>query len=667
MQADEAQTRIAWLRHEIEQANYNYYVRDSPTIGDGEYDALLQELRALEGAHPDLVTPESPTQRVSGSASDTFAEVRHSIPMLSLSNAFAEEGVRAFDKRVTRITGAGDVRYTIEPKIDGLAISLRYEHGRFVRGATRGDGVTGEDVTANLRTVRSIPARLRGDAIPAVIEARGEVYMQVKDFEALNEQRTSAGESRFANPRNASAGSLRQLDIAVTAGRPLRLFTYAIGDLDGATPRTHFEELALLERLGFPIIPGARSCEGIDEAWRACQEWRQRRHELPFEIDGAVIKVDYLTMQQELGAVGRDPRWAIAFKFPAIQATTIIQDIRVNVGRTGVLTPYAVLDPVNIGGVTVQRATLHNEDDIHRKDIRIGDTVIVQRAGDVIPQVAKAVEEKRTGAEQVFAMPATCPECGTPVVRQADEAATYCVNAACPAQLIERLSHFASRDAMDIEGLGDQMASILVRQGFVENLAGIFALDRERLLSLDRQGEKSVDNLLAAIEASKQRPLQRLLFGLGIRHLGGKSAEMLADAFRSLPALFEADAATIAQRSGLGAVVANAVEQYFKQERHRAEIDSLMQRGLNPGVVDSPTDLPLAGQEFVLTGRLESMTRGQAEAALKRFGARIGSAVTKKTNVVVAGEDAGSKLERAQKLGTQIMTEHELLELVRES
>ena len=665
MATESAQARIEALRHDIEQHNYRYYVLDDPIVADADYDALMQELRELEANHPELVTPDSPTQRVSGAVAAGFGTVRHEIPMLSLGNAFSEEEIRAFDRRVQRAVGNGTIRYAVEPKIDGLAIALVYREGRFEQGATRGDGLTGEDVTPNLRTVRWIPMLLHGDDVPALIEARGEVYMQRSDLEALNEQRLQAGESIYANPRNAAAGSLRQLDARITAGRTLRLFTYSLGRLVGSEPRTHVEELELLSRLGFPVLPQFQTCEGIDEAWAVCQEWQARRHELPYEIDGVVLKVDQLSLQHELGSVGRDPRWAIAYKFPPVQATTVVRDIPVNVGRTGVLTPFAVMDPVTIGGVVVQRATLHNEDEIRRRDIRIGDTVIVQRAGDVIPQVVKPIVEKRTGDEREFAMPTTCPVCGGDVVRQRGEAASYCMNPACPAQLFERLFHFAGREAMDIEGLGEQVSRQLVAAGMVHTLADVYTLTREQLLSLERQGEKSADNLLASIEASKDRPLERLVCGLGIRRLGSKGAEMLAAAFRSLPAIMAADAATINERSGLGLVAAASVEQHFASERYREEAEALLRLGVSGRATADPADLPLTGREYVLTGRLQGMTRGAAEASLKSLGARIGSAVTRKTAAVIVGEEPGSKLERAQNLKVPVMSEDDLGELLR--
>ncbi len=665
MPDDAEQARIANLRHEIEQHNYRYYALDNPTVSDGEYDALMRELRDLEAQHPEAITPDSPTQRVSGAPSDAFTQVRHALPMLSLSNAFDEDGVRSFDRRVRKLLGVETLEYAVEPKIDGLAITLQYEHGQLVTGATRGDGVLGEDVTANIRTIRSVPPRLQGEHVPELFEARGEIYLKRRDFEVLNEQRIAHEESPFANPRNAAAGSLRQLDSRITASRPLRLFAYSLGRVQGADPHTHLEELALLQQLGFPVIPDATLCGGIDQAWEACMQWQQQRHDLPFEIDGAVIKVNRLAAQHELGSVGRDPRWAIAFKFPAIQATSVVRDIPVNVGRTGVLTPYAVLDPVNIGGVMVQRATLHNEHEIARRDIRIGDTVIVQRAGDVIPQVVKPILERRTGEERQFVMPHRCPVCGHDLVRRPDEAATYCVNMACPARLMERLSHFASRGAMDIEGLGDQMAFQLLRANLVHSLADVYRLTRTQLVALDRYGEKSAENLLAGIEASKKRPLHRLLVGLGIRHLGGKGAELLADAFRSLPAILEADADTIVARAGLGPVVAASIVQHTGDAFYRQEIEELLELAVAVQETE-PEHLPLAGQEFVLTGRLECMTRGQAEEALKNLGARIGNSVTKKTKAVIAGDEAGSKLDRARKLKTPVLSEEQFQRLLTE-
>ncbi len=666
MEQDPVAGEIASLRTQIGQHNYRYFVLDSPEITDAEYDALMRRLRALEEAHPELITADSPTQRVGGVASGDFAKVEHRVPMLSLSNAFSEEEVRTWERRVQRLVGDGTLEYTVEPKIDGLAIALHYEQGRFVRGATRGDGLVGEDVTNNLRAIAALPLRLEGEA-PAYLEARGEVYMLKREFARLNERRAEAGESRFASPRNAAAGSLRQLDPAITASRALRLFVYAVGRVDGVSFASHAETLAYLGERGLPVVTGMRLVEGIDAAWAACQAWERERETLPFEIDGAVIKVNSIALQQELGAVGRDPRWAIAYKFAALQATTQVCDIMVTVGRTGSINPTAVLAPVVIGGVTVSRATLHNQNEIDRKDVRIGDTVVVQRAGDVIPEVVRVVLEQRPQPEPArWVLPERCPSCGSPIVREQGEAMAYCVAADCPAQREERIIHFASRGAMNIDGLGERLAQALVRAALVRDVADLYAVSKEQLLQMDRLADKSADNLLQALEASKNRPLDRLLVGLSIRHLGTKGAETLAAAFRSIDALASADADEISRRAGVGPVIAASVADFFARSHNQDLLRRLREAGVRLEVDgDDGQALPLDGQEFVLTGRLGSMTRGEAEAALKRLGARIGSAVTRKTSVVVAGEDAGSKLAKAQKLKVPVWTEEELLARLR--
>jgi DNA ligase (NAD+) len=662
VEQDPVAEEIASLRAQIGKHNYRYFVLDSPEITDAEYDGLMRRLRALEDARPDLITADSPTQRVGGVASGDFAKVEHSVPMLSLSNAFSEEEVRAWERRVQRIVGDGTLDYTVEPKIDGLAIALHYEHGRFVRGATRGDGLVGEDVTSNLRAIAALPLRLQGEA-PAYLEARGEVYMLKREFARLNERRDEAGESRFASPRNAAAGSLRQLDPAVTASRALRLFVYAVGRVEGVSFDSHVETLGYLAERGLPVVSGMRLVQGIDAAWAGCQAWERERETLPFEIDGAVIKVNSIALQQELGAVGRDPRWAIAYKFAALQATTRVCGIMITVGRTGSINPTAVLAPVVIGGVTVSRAALHNQDEIDRKDIRLGDTVVVQRAGDVIPEVVRVILEQRPQPEPARSvLPERCPSCGSPIVREPGEAMAYCVAADCPAQREERLAHFASRGAMNIDGLGERLAQALVGSNLVRDVADLYTLSKEQLLQMDRLADKSADNLLRALEASKNRPLDRLLVGLSIRHLGTKGAETLAAAFRSIDALASADAEEISSRAGVGPVVAASVADFFAQSHNQDLIRRLREAGVRLEVDgDDGQALPFDGQEFVLTGRLSSMTRGQAEAALKRLGARIGSAVTRKTSVLVAGEDAGSKLAKAQKLKVPVWTEEELL------
>ncbi|MDB5097314.1 MAG: ligase, NAD-dependent, partial [Cyanobacteria bacterium RYN_339] len=509
----DAQQRIEALRHEIEGHNYRYYVLAEPSVADPEFDLLFRELQALEAAHPELITPESPTQRPGGQVETTFNPVKHTVPMLSLANAFDREGLDAWDARIKKLGERSAFRFCVEPKIDGLAIALRFEQGRFVQGATRGDGMTGEDVTPNLKTIRDIPHEL---AAKTPLEVRGEVYMTIADFQALNERRGAADESLFANPRNAAAGSLRQLDPKITKGRPLCFWAYGVLGLEGVT--RHSEALAKVRELGFPVWDEIQVVDSIEEVWALCEAYQQRRASLPFEIDGVVIKVDDLRDQEELGAVGREPRWAIAYKFPAIQATTKLLDIKINVGRTGTLNPLAILEPVEVGGVTVSRATLHNEDEIARKGLMIGDTVIIQRAGDVIPQIVKSIPEKRTGTETEFKMPAHCPECGSVTKRPDDNVAWFCTGGlACKAQLVRGLEHFAGRRMMDIEHLGTKLAAELVETGLVQDLADVYALTKDKVLGLERFAEKSADNLIAAIAASKARPLSKLVFALGFR------------------------------------------------------------------------------------------------------------------------------------------------------
>ena len=666
--ASEAQQRIEDLRHQIERANYEYFVLDDPTLTDAEYDALMAELRQLEAEHPEFVTPDSPTQRVSGAPAERFGTVRHALPMLSLSNVFNEEKLRDWIARVYRLAGTEQVEFVVEPKIDGLAVSLRYESGRYVQGATRGDGITGEDISANLATVRSILRTLRplagdGDAALPLVEARGEVYMRRADFERLNEERLALGEKAFMNPRNAAAGALRQLDSSITAGRPLRFVAYALGQVQGVRVRTHWEELELLRRLGLPVILDPLVCASADEVWAACRHWLERRERLDFEIDGAVIKANDLGLQVELGAVQREPRWATAFKFPPLQQATTIRDIEINVGRTGSINPTAILDPVVIGGVTVARATLFNEDEIRRKDIRLGDRVVVQRAGDVIPQIVKVIEEARDGDEVPFSLPATCPACGAPTQREPGEAVLFCTNpsSACPGQLRELVAHFASRGAMDIEGLGGSRAKHLVDLGLVRSLADLYRLPADQLVALERLGEKSVANLLAAIEASKQRPLERLIFGLGIRHVGERAAGLLAGTFGDLAAIGRATEEELAAIPGIGKIVAQSVVRWFEQPENRQLVEELTALGVRTAEERPAAAGRLVGQTFVLTGRLEEMTRGEAEAAIKAAGGTVGSTVTKKTTAVVAGAEPGSKLDRAKALKVPVWTEADLL------
>jgi DNA ligase (NAD+) len=665
----QVEERVAALRQQIDHANVEYYIYDNPTLTDADYDALMNELRALEAEYPALVTPDSPTQRVGTAPSAEFGSVTHPAPMLSLGNVFSHEDVHAWADRVYRVAGRETITFDVEPKIDGLAVALTYTDGQFVRGATRGDGFTGEDVTANLRTVRTIPLRLR-EAAPGTLEVRGEVYLTRSGFHRLNEERARDGLATFANPRNAAAGSLRQLDPTITASRPLGFFAYAAGYWTDPAAMPVRAQSALLDRLhtlGFRPSPHAVTCDTVDAVWERCQFWRDQRDRLDFEIDGVVIKVDSLGMQEELGNVAREPRWATAYKFPATQVMTRINAITIQVGRTGSLNPVAELAPVTVAGVLVSRATLHNEDEIRRKDIRIGDTVIIQRAGDVIPQVVRVVPERRTGDEQEFRMPEHCPACGALVEHLPDEAMAYCTNISCPAQVRERIKHYVSRGAMDIEGLGERIVDRFADLGFLTDVADIYHLDPAKLLELEKFGDKSVENLLRSIEESKNRPLARLIFGLGIRHVGERSAGLLADAFGSMGALMGASAEALGTVNGVGEIVARSIVDFFAEPRNRDLIAKLAAVGVRmadePRVApDGPQ--PLAGQTFVLTGRLESMSRPQAEARLKALGAQAGSTVTKKTTAVIVGAEPGSKAERAATLKVPILDEAGLLTLL---
>ena len=664
--------RVDALRKTIEKFNFDYYILDQPSATDAEYDAFLRELRNIEAEHPELITPESPTQRVGIAPQGRFSQIRHPLPMLSLSNVYDRGDLDAWAARLNRILPGAEFTYVTEPKIDGLAVAVTYSDGVLQRGATRGDGVTGEDVTSNLRTIRNIPLRLMGEdgpGFPQVIEVRGEVFMRHADFEMLNERIEREGGRPFMNPRNAAAGSLRQLDPAIAAQRPLRLLAYGIGYAEGGrTIASHADALAELRRLGFETSPDAALHESIDDVWARCEWWLERRGSLPFDIDGVVVKVNDLRQQEELGFVSREPRWATAYKFPANQQTSCINDIVVNVGRTGALTPLAMLEPVNIGGVIVSRATLHNEDEIRRKDIRIGDTVVVQRAGDVIPQVVQVLTERRNGSEREFVMPAVCPVCGSPTHRAQGEAVRYCTNSACPAQLKRHVHHFVSRGGMDIEGLGEKLANRFVDLGMIRDLGDIYSLDWEAITQLEGLGETSVNNLRAAVEASKQCPLQRLIFALGIPNVGERSSRLLADRFHSLDNLIAADVETIDSVPGIGAVQAQSVYDFLHTSENLTVIDKFRAAGVrlvDEGAGDGPANGPLAGKTVVLTGRLETMTRGEAEAALRRCGANVAGSVSKKTSAVFAGDDAGSKAERARELGVPVLGEDQLLEILR--
>ncbi|MBW3634040.1 MAG: NAD-dependent DNA ligase LigA [Chloroflexi bacterium] len=669
--ATSLERRVDALRRAIEKHNYDYYILDQPTATDAEYDALLRELREIEAAHPELVSPESPTQRVGIAPQGKFNQIRHPLPMLSLSNVYNRADLDAWAARLARNLPGARFTFVSEPKIDGLAVALTYVDGVMQRGATRGDGLTGEDVTANLRTIRNLPLRLMSEnetTIPRLIEVRGEVFMRQADFEKLNEQILADGGRPFMNPRNAAAGSLRQLDPTITARRPLRLLAYGIGYAEGGAPIAfHTEALDALRQFGFQTSLDAAVDDSIDGVWSRCEWWLNRRASLGFEIDGVVIKVNDLRQQEELGFVSREPRWATAFKFPATQQTTRVNDIVVNVGRTGALTPLAMLEAVNIGGVIVSRATLHNEDEIRRKDIRIGDIVVVQRAGDVIPQVVQVLLERRTGDEREFEMPANCPACGSPTHRAEGEAARYCTNSACPAQLKRHVHHFVSRAAMDIEGLGEKLADRFVDLGMIRDLGDIYSLDWRAIAELEGLGEISAHNLRVAVEASKQRPLERLIFGLGIPFVGERSSRLLADRFHSLDNLIASDVETIDSVPGIGPVQAQGVFDFLHTPENLAVIEKLRSAGVrtvDDDAGDGPASGPLAGKSVVVTGRLAEMTRSEAEAALRRSGANVAGSVSRNTAVVFAGEDPGSKAERARELGVPVLGEQELKDVL---
>ena len=663
----EARLAAEELRSQVNYHDYLYFAKDAPEISDAEYDELMRRLRAIEAHHPELITPDSPTQRVSGQPVEAFGVVQHRDPLLSLSNAFSLEEFQAWHRRATGLAEVEDFDMVVEPKIDGLAVALVYEGGRFLQGATRGDGLRGENITENLRTIRSIPMQVRGGRVPKRFEVRGEVYMSKTAFERLNDQRADKGEPLFANPRNAAAGAVRQLDSRITASRRLDIWVYQLGWADdGKTPDSHWESLQWLDKLGFRINPHIARCRDLEEVQRRYEEWAEKRHGLEYEIDGLVVKIDSLDLQQRLGYVGREPRWAVAYKFPPIQTTTKLLKIAINVGRTGSLNPFAVLEPVQVGGVVVKQATLHNEDDVRRKDIRVGDTVIVQRAGDVIPQVVGPVMSKRTGKQRRFVMPKRCPVCGGEVVRPEGEAMSYCVNTTCPAQVFRWLTHFVSRGAMDVDGLGEQWAYVLMDKGLVEDPADLFSLTREQLLELDRMGPVLADKIMANIKAAKSRPLSRLLFALGIRHVGSEIAETLANEFGSLKAITDAGREELETVPAIGPKIAESVRAYFRGKRQRKVIEKLKRAGVNMKQERAaPAEGPLAGQTFVVTGTLASMTRSEAEAKLKALGADIGSSVTKKTAYLVTGQSPGSKLQKAQQYGTKLMDERELLRLLR--
>jgi DNA ligase (NAD+) len=658
------------LRREIERHNYLYYVLDSPEIDDQEYDQLMRRLTEIESSFPELVTPGSPTQKVGGEPRDGFAQVEHTVPMLSLSSVYSGDEVIEFDARIRKFLESDeDVAYVAEPKIDGVAVELVYLNGLLEVGSTRGDGFVGEEVTANLRTVRAVPLRLRGGAStpPLRLEVRGEVFISAADFESLNESRERAGEQPLRNPRNAAAGSLRQLDPRITAKRPLDIYCYGVGAVEGTDFETHWEVLEGLKSWGLRTNSLSRRCRNIGEALEFYKELDRERESLPYEIDGLVIKVDRRNLQRALGEISRSPRWAAAAKFAPRQVVTRIVEIVVQVGRTGTLTPVAVLEPVQVGGVEVKRATLHNQDEIDRKDIRAGDAVVIQRAGDVIPQVVRVLKERRTGSEKSFNLPKTCPVCGSEVDKGDDEVAVRCIGLNCEAKLKETVRHFASKGGMDIEGLGGKTVSQLVDRGMVKNLSSIYYLTRDQILSLDLFAEKSTDNLLAAIETSKDRELSRLLFALGIRHVGEHMAQLLASRFHSLDNIAAATEEELVAINEIGPEVAASLLRFFAQKGNMDVIEKLKVAGVSV-VSEAAADgesgpRPLDGKSFVFTGTLESMTRAEAKRLVLGLGGRVISSVSGKTDYVVAGSDPGSKLGVARRLGVKVLSEGEFVAL----
>jgi DNA ligase (NAD+) len=663
-----ASQRIQELRKTIDYHNHRYYVLDSPEISDSEYDELMKELKQLEDQHPGFVTPDSPTQRIGAPPVEAFGVVEHPQPLLSLANAFSFEELKAWHKRVSNLLGGQQFDLVCEPKIDGLAVALTYVDGLLVTGATRGDGYRGENITQNLKTVRSIPLSVSKEAPPR-FEVRGEVYLPKAGFKKLNEERARQEQPLFANPRNAAAGSVRQLDSGITARRPLDIWVYGLGWAEGrAVPDTHWEIMQWLKSLGFKINPRIALVHTLDEVEEYHQSWAESREKSPYEADGIVAKVNSIALQQELGTVAHEPRWAIAYKFPAIQGTTKLLDIGINVGRTGSLNPYAILEPVRVGGVTISSAALHNEEDIHRKDIRIGDWVVVQRAGEVIPEIVEPVISRRTGKEKVFHMPARCHVCGSEVIRPEGEAMHRCTNAACPSQALERIKHFVSRGAMDIDGVGEKLCQALFEAGLIKDSADLYYLTKEQLLGLERMADKSASNVLGSIEKSKKRPLDRIIFALGITHVGDQYAELLAEHFASIDALARAGEEELSTISSIGPKIAEGIVTFFRQEGNKQIIEKLRKAGVRlereQGKEARAEELPLAGLEFVLTGKLESFSRSEAEAKIKALGGKAGSDVTKKTSYVVVGVDPGSKLAKAQKLGTETLTEAEFLKLL---
>ncbi|MDK2985704.1 MAG: ligase [Clostridia bacterium] len=664
MNLEEAKKRVEELRKEIEEHNYKYYVLDNPVISDAEYDNLMRELEKLEKTFPELQSPTSPTQRVGGEPLPYFTTVEHPVPLLSLSNVYNEKEIRDFHRRVTAIVEP--VQYVVEPKIDGLSVALTYVDGNFEIGATRGNGQVGEDITVNLKTVRTVPLKLRKQVRRLVV--RGEAYMPKEDFLRLNKKREEEGLPPFANPRNAAAGSLRQLDPKIAAERSIQVIVYDVLAVEGENIVTHYEALEFLKEAGFKVDNNTKLCETIDEVIEYCEKWHERRHDLPYEIDGLVIKVNDVNVYEDLGTTAKAPRWATAYKFPAEQAVTTVKDIIVRVGRTGVLTPTAILEPVSLAGTTVSKATLHNQDIIDEKDIRIGDRVVVQKAGDIIPEVVEVKKEERTGIEKKYTIPSKCPECGSEVIRPEGEVAVRCTgDLVCPARLREGLIHFVARGAMDIEGLGPSMVDALIKNGLVEDIADIYYIKKEDLLKLERVAEKSANNLLQAIEESKRRPLSRLIFALGIRHVGSRAADILAQNFHSIDALMNATTEELVAIPEIGPKMAESIVKFFEQESNLKVIEKLQQAGVNmeeePPREQGPK--PLDGLKFVITGTLENYSRNEAKEAIENLGGKVTSSVSKSTDYVVVGENPGSKADKAREMGIEILNEEQFEEMLK--
>lgn len=660
----ELEKRVEELHKLLHEYGYAYYVLDQPMVSDAVYDQYMKELLTIEADNPDLIFPDSPTQRVGGNVLEGFEKVTHKTPMLSLSNAFNEEDLRDFDRRVKAVVG-DSVRYVCELKIDGLAISLTYENGSFVLGSTRGDGTTGENITTNLRTIHSIPLRLKNNVS---IEVRGEAYMPKKSFEKLNDERENKGEDLFANPRNAAAGSLRQLDPKIAASRNLSIFLYSIGgDAEQYGLDSHSESLDYLDELGLTTNKERQICQTIDEVIDYVKEWHDKRPNLAYEIDGIVVKVDRFIHQQELGFTSKSPRWAIAYKFPAEEVVTRLIDIELSVGRTGVVTPTAILEPVRVAGTTVARASLHNEDLIREKDVRINDLVIVRKAGDIIPEVVAPLTEQRTGSEEPYSMPSECPACGSDLIRIEGEVALRCVNPQCPAQIVEGIIHFVSRNAMNIEGLGEKVVEQLYREEMIKDASDLYRLTVDELVTLERMGAKSATNLVNAIEGSKGNSVERLLFGLGIRHVGEKVARILSQEFGSLHAIMSASREELTAIHEIGDKMADSIVEFFNNEDVQALIQRLEAYGINMEykgrrAAAVSEDSPFAGKTVVLTGKLEQLTRNEAKEKIESLGGTVAGSVSKKTDLVVAGEDAGSKLAKAQQLNIPVWNENQLIE-----